>query len=67
MNTWHNGSLAGTSALLVRRNDGLAWAALFDQRQEGSAPSYDAIDPALHKAANAVETWPTGDLTSKYF
>ena len=25
------------------------------------------IDPALHKAANAVKTWPTGDLTSKYF
>ncbi|HEU5031850.1 MAG TPA: serine hydrolase domain-containing protein [Spirillospora sp.] len=67
MNTWHNGSLAGTSTLLVRRNDGLAWAALFDQRQEGSAPSYDDIDPALHKAANAVKTWPTGDLTSKYF
>ncbi|GAA0233690.1 hypothetical protein GCM10009527_032700 [Actinomadura nitritigenes] len=67
MNTWHDGSLAGTSTLLVRRNDGLAWAALFDQRQEGSAPSYSDIDPALHKAANAVKTWPTGDLTSKYF
>ncbi|MBO2464528.1 serine hydrolase domain-containing protein [Actinomadura violacea] len=67
MNTWHDGSLAGTSTLLVRRNDGLAWAVLFDQRQEGGAPSYGDIDPALHKAANAVKTWPTGDLTSKYF
>ncbi|GAA4515192.1 hypothetical protein GCM10023191_084670 [Actinoallomurus oryzae] len=67
MNTWHDGSLAGTSTLLVRRYDGLAWAVLFDQRQEGSAPSYSDIDPALHTAANAVKTWPTGDLTSTYF
>nr|WP_242618980.1 serine hydrolase domain-containing protein [Actinomadura fibrosa] len=66
-NTWHDGSLAGTSTLLVRRYDGLTWAALFDQRQEGSAPSYSDIDAALHKAANAVRTWPTGDLTSTYF
>ncbi|WP_242907623.1 serine hydrolase domain-containing protein [Actinomadura terrae] len=67
MNTWHTGSLAGTYTLLVRRNDGLAWAALFDQRQEGDAPGYGDIDPALHKAANAVRTWPTGDLSSRYF
>ncbi|TDD95451.1 serine hydrolase domain-containing protein [Actinomadura rubrisoli] len=66
-NTWHDGSLAGTSTLLVRRFDGLTWAALFDQRQEGDAPSYGDIDLALHKAANAVTAWPAGDLTSKYF
>jgi CubicO group peptidase (beta-lactamase class C family) len=66
-NTWHNGSLAGTYTLLVRRYDGLTWAVLFDQRQEGDAPDYGAIDSALHKAANAVKTWPTGDLTSTYF
>ncbi|MEV5748187.1 serine hydrolase domain-containing protein [Actinoallomurus sp. NPDC052308] len=67
INTWHDGSLGGTSTLLVRRYDGLTWAVLFDQRQEGSAPSYSDIDPALHKAANAVKTWPTGNLTSTYF
>lgn len=67
LNTWHDGSLAGTFTLLVRRYDGLSWAVLFDQRQEGDAPSYSDIDPALHNAANAVQTWPTGDLTSTYF
>ncbi|MBT2208091.1 serine hydrolase [Actinomadura sp. NEAU-AAG7] len=67
MNTWHTGSLAGTFTLLVRRYDGLAWAALFDQRQEGDAPGYGDIDPALHDAADAVKTWPTGDLSSRYF
>ncbi|MBO2447312.1 beta-lactamase family protein [Actinomadura barringtoniae] len=67
LNTWHDGSLSGTSTLMVRRFDGLSWAVLFDQRQEGSAPSYDDIDGLLHKAANAVTTWPAGDLYSKYF
>ncbi|MEV4253482.1 serine hydrolase domain-containing protein [Spirillospora sp. NPDC049652] len=66
-NTWHDGSLAGTSTLLVRRFDGLTWAVLFDQRQEGTQPSYGDIDGALHKAANAVRTWPTGDLYGSYF
>ncbi|MEV5575587.1 serine hydrolase domain-containing protein [Spirillospora sp. NPDC052269] len=66
-NTWHDGSLAGTSTLLVRRFDGLTWAVLFDQRQEGSQPSYGDIDGALHTAANAVKTWPTGDLYKSYF
>ncbi|WP_433476884.1 serine hydrolase domain-containing protein [Spirillospora sp. CA-142024] len=67
VNTWHSGSLPGTCTLMVRRYDGLSWAVLFDQRQEGDAPSYDGIDLLLHKAANAVKTWPTGDLTSTYF
>jgi CubicO group peptidase (beta-lactamase class C family) len=67
MNTWHTGSLPGASTLMVRRYDGLTWAVLFDQRQEGDAPSDGEIDLLLHKAADAVGTWPTGDLTSKYF
>jgi CubicO group peptidase (beta-lactamase class C family) len=66
-NTWHTGSLPGTSTLLVRRFDGLTWAALFDQRDDPSGLSYGDIDPLLHKAADAVTTWPTGDLSSRYF
>ncbi|MFI0483969.1 serine hydrolase domain-containing protein [Actinomadura sp. 9N215] len=66
-NTWHDGGLPGTHTLLVRRNDGLSWAVLFDQRQERDAPDYGVIDSLLHKAANAVTTWPSGDLTPDYF
>jgi CubicO group peptidase (beta-lactamase class C family) len=66
-NTWHTGSLPGTSTLLVRRYDGLTWAAVFDQRDDASGLSYGDIDLALHKAANAVTTWPTGDLSTRYF
>lgn len=65
MNTWHNGSLPGTSTLLVRRFDGLNWVILFNQRDDVSDPNgstYGQIDAQLHNAANAVTNWPTGDL-----
>jgi CubicO group peptidase (beta-lactamase class C family) len=58
-NTWHTGLLAGTSTLLVRRNDGLSWAVLFNgsgDRKNGQPAS--AIDPLVHEAANAVREWP---------
>ena len=60
MNTWHNGSLPGTSALLVRRNDGLTWAVLFNSRHipgQKDEPA-DLIDALMHAAADAVEKWP---------
>jgi N-acyl-D-amino-acid deacylase len=62
VNTWHTGSLPGTSALLVRRWDGLTWAVLFNSRQglNGAEPA-DAIDPRVHGAADAVRAWPKGD------
>lgn len=56
-NLWHGGSLPGTSTLLVRRHDGLVWAALFNDRSRGEGK----IDPALHQAAEAVTEWPRGD------
>ncbi|GAA1567718.1 hypothetical protein GCM10009678_58220 [Actinomadura kijaniata] len=67
LNTWHDGSQPGTSTLLVRRFDGLTWAVLFNRRQEGNAPSFGAIDGLLHQTANAVKSWPTGNLYPTYF
>lgn len=61
-NRWHTGSLPGTYTLLVRRFDGLTWVVLFNERSEGDTPSDDDIDPALHRAADAVKVWPKGDL-----
>jgi len=60
VNTWHTGSLPGTSSLLVRRHDGVVWAVLFNQPLKN-----EGIDPALHKAADAVKEWPKGDLFEK--
>ena len=61
-NHWHGGGLPGTSTLLVRRHDGLNWAVLLNQQGDPSGLSYGDIDPALHRAADAVREWPTYDL-----
>jgi N-acyl-D-amino-acid deacylase len=65
-NYWHNGSLPGTSTLLVRRHDGISWAILFNQRSEDKNLPDSEIDPALHRAANAVSDWPKHDLFRQY-
>ena len=57
-NTWHAGSLPGTATQLVRRWDGLSWAVLFNQRSSTDRE----IDPAMHRAADAVTDWPAEDL-----
>jgi N-acyl-D-amino-acid deacylase len=61
-NTWHNGSLPGTNTLLVRRHDGFTWVALFNQRSSKDGE----LDPALHRAADAVAEWPKEDLFPRY-
>ncbi len=65
-NYWHNGSLPGTFTLLVRRSDGLSWAALFNQRSDGSRDVDQGIDSALHRAAAEVKEWPAEDLFPKF-
>ena len=66
MSTFHSGSLPGTSTLLVRRWDGLSWAVLFNQRSSDKAKPDGAIDAALHRAADAVTSWPQHDLFTQY-
>jgi N-acyl-D-amino-acid deacylase len=61
-NYWHTGSLPGTNTLLVRLASGLSWAALFNLRSEDKKFPDGEIDPALHRAAAAVEKWPDHDL-----
>jgi N-acyl-D-amino-acid deacylase len=63
INTWHNGQLDGTSTLLVRRHDGLAWAVLFNASHDPDRKVLATlIDPLLHQAADQVKTWPDRDL-----
>jgi len=59
-NTYHFGLLEGSSSLLVRRADGLTWAALFNYSKVGDAQGEPAeqIDGPIHDAANAVQEWP---------
>ncbi len=58
-NTWHTGLLDGTSAILVRRWDGLTWAVLFNASRtaNGKEPA-GLIDGLVHEAADAVRRWP---------
>ena len=62
-NIWHNGSLAGTSTLLVRRHDGFSWAVLFntDVSSDGGRLS-ELIDPEVHRAVDSIKVWPDEDL-----
>ena len=67
-NWWHDGSLPGTSSLLVRTYHGLTWAALFNSR-----PAYPSwlqlmreLDDGLWQAAGQVTSWPTHDLFERY-
>jgi N-acyl-D-amino-acid deacylase len=65
-NTWHSGSLPGTTTLLVRRWDGLDWAVLFNLRSNDEKLPNGAIDGALHKAAGKVTEWPKEDFFPKF-
>lgn len=58
MNTWHNGSLPGTSTLLVRRHDGMVWAVLFNSRKGDPAGKIDGL---VHRAVDEVKEWPEGE------
>jgi N-acyl-D-amino-acid deacylase len=68
MNTWHSGSLPGTSTILVRRRDGINWAVLFnsDAGSDGKALA-ESIDGAMHAAADAVKNWPDINLFDQYY
>jgi CubicO group peptidase (beta-lactamase class C family) len=62
-NTWHDGSLDGTSTLLVRRHDRTNWAVLFNSRNGSNGKSLSGqIDGLVHEAANKVSNWPEVDL-----
>ncbi len=62
-NWWHDGSLPGTTALLVRNHEGVSWAALFNRRASGGGTSFAAeLDATLWDARAGVTAWPDHDL-----
>jgi N-acyl-D-amino-acid deacylase len=63
INHWHNGSLPGTLAILIRRHDGRNLVALLNTRFSPRTEDLMLeLDRVLHQAANAVEQWPEIDL-----
>ncbi|MGW0809964.1 serine hydrolase domain-containing protein [Nonomuraea sp. NPDC002799] len=67
LNTWHTGSMPGTYSFLARVQNGVSYCAIFNRRNEEGSPEFGSIDPVLGKAIGTVKTWPTTDLTSRYF
>ncbi|MEU4697987.1 serine hydrolase domain-containing protein [Nonomuraea dietziae] len=67
LNTWHNGSLPGTFAILSRMHNGVTYCATFNRREEEGAADYDALLDELYDAAMGITSWPTTDLTPRYF
>jgi len=53
-NWWHDGSLPGTSSILVRTASGLCWSAISNARNEGISP---ALDQLIWKIVRYVPAW----------
>jgi CubicO group peptidase (beta-lactamase class C family) len=65
-NHWHSGALDGTATILVRRHDGLCWAALFNARSNPQGRYLAGlIDGLVHEAADKVKRWPTRPVSVK--
>ncbi len=62
-NAWHDGSLPGTTAYVVRTQSGWDYAAILNRRDESGTTSYSSeIDSAMWNAYGQVSQWPAGDL-----
>jgi CubicO group peptidase (beta-lactamase class C family) len=61
-NWWHTGSLPGTTSILVRAANGLAWAGLFNSRPLDADGFALELDRTFWDAVGAVTAWPETDL-----
>lgn len=62
VNWWHMGSLDGSTAIMVRTFNGLAWVGLFNSRPANYEDFNDVLDNAFWEAVQGVKSWPAVDL-----
>jgi CubicO group peptidase (beta-lactamase class C family) len=60
-NWWHTGSLAGSSAIMARIENGLIWVVVFNGNPQSPAYFSD-LDQLMWKATSKVQMWPSHDL-----
>jgi len=60
-NWWHSGSLPGSSATMVRTQEGLTWCILFNRRSE-DGNYFKELDKLMWQGIREVSTWPSHDL-----
>ena len=56
-NWWHNGSLPGSTTIMVRASTGLCWAALANTRTEPHAEIDTALDEMMWNMVRQVPAW----------
>ena len=61
-NWWHIGDLPGTSSILVRTNQELGWAVLFNTRPSNLQNFLGQMDNMVWRAIDKIDKWPTHDL-----
>jgi CubicO group peptidase (beta-lactamase class C family) len=62
-NTWHDGSLPGTTSYVVRASDGWDYVMILNRRDESGVTDYASdIDSLMWTAHDAITQWPTNDL-----
>ena len=60
-NSWHNGSLPGEQAFLVRTGSGLCWAVLVNTRSKQEGFGGD-LDKLMWNIVGKITVWPSFDL-----
>ncbi len=65
-NWWHDGSLPGTSSILVRTHHGMTWAALFNSRPKEWGQFTGEIDWLMWQGVGEIARWPSDDLFNQY-
>ena len=65
-NWWHNGSLPGTSSLLVRTYHGMVWSVVFNSRPEQWRTFANELDALMWQGLSEIGDWPSHDLFEHY-
>lgn len=65
-NWWRTGTLAGTSALVMRQPDGINFAVVLNSSTYSGSRFTTEINKAMKKALSNIEEWPTHDLLQYY-
>ncbi|TVR68517.1 MAG: class A beta-lactamase-related serine hydrolase [Marinilabiliales bacterium] len=61
-NWWRTGTFAGTSALVMRQNNGLTWAVFFNSSTYRGTTLAREITREVQTALNRIKEWPDHDL-----
>lgn len=66
-NTWYRtGSMAGTSAMIKRGNDGISWVVLLNSSSWKGSRFTKEINALMTKVSRRVKKWPEKDLFNYY-